>query len=126
MISDVLEKISWDETTQEIASKTDADVVRALAKERLDVDDFLALISPAAVPHLEEMARLSRKYTQERFGKTISMYIPLYLSNACTNFCVYSVSTTTTRSRAPLSTTRRFSRNARRYESSARLKTCSS
>ena len=89
MFSDVLEKISWDETTQKIASKTDADVVRALAKERLDVDDFMALISPAAVPHLEEMARLSQKYTQERFGKTISMYIPLYLSNACTNFCVY-------------------------------------
>lgn len=70
MFSDVLEKISWDETTQKIASKTDADVVRALAKERLDVDDFMALISPAAVPHLEEMARLSQKYTQERFGKT--------------------------------------------------------
>lgn len=61
MFSDVLEKISWDETTQKIASKTDADVVRALAKERLDVDDFMALISPAAVPHLEEMARLSQK-----------------------------------------------------------------
>ncbi len=89
MFSEVLEKISWDETTRKIASKTDADVVRALAKERLDVDDFMALISPAAVPHLEEMARLSQKYTQERFGKTISMYIPLYLSNACTNFCVY-------------------------------------
>ena len=42
MFSDVLEKISWDETTQKIASKTDADVVRALAKERLDVDDFTA------------------------------------------------------------------------------------
>ena len=35
------------------------------------------------------MARKSQFYTQERFGKTISMYIPLYLSNACTNFCVY-------------------------------------
>ena len=89
MFSEVLDKISWDETTRRIASKTDADVIRALRKEHLDVDDFMALISPAAVPHLEEMARLSMKYTQERFGKTISMYIPLYLSNACTNFCVY-------------------------------------
>ena len=126
MFSDVLEKISWDETTQKIASKTDADVVRALAKERLDVDDFMALISPAAVPHLEEMARLSQKYTQERFGKTISMYIPLYLSTLALTSAYTAVSTTTTRSRALLSTTRRFSRNARRYESSARLKTCSS
>lgn len=89
MFSEVLDKISWDETTRRIASKTDADVIRALRKEHLDVDDFMAMISPAAVPHLEEMARLSMKYTQERFGKTISMYIPLYLSNACTNFCVY-------------------------------------
>lgn len=89
MFSEVLEKIDWDGTTRQIASKTEADVLRALKKEHLDVDDFMALISPAAVPHLEEMARLSMKYTQERFGKTISMYIPLYLSNACTNFCVY-------------------------------------
>ena len=89
MFSEVLDKISWDETTRRIASKTDADVIRALRKEHLDVDDFMAMISPAAVPHLEEMARLSMKYTQERFGKTISLYIPLYLSNACTNFCVY-------------------------------------
>ncbi len=79
----------FSEVLDKIASKTDADVIRALRKEHLDVDDFMALISPAAVPHLEEMARLSMKYTQERFGKTISMYIPLYLSNACTNFCVY-------------------------------------
>lgn len=89
MFSEVLEKIDWDVTTRQIASKTEADVLRALKKEHLDVDDFMALISPAAVSHLEEMARLSMKYTQERFGKTISMYIPLYLSNACTNFCVY-------------------------------------
>ncbi len=89
MFSEVLEKINWDETTARIASKTEADVRRALAKEHLDVDDFMALISPAAAPFIEEMARLSMKYTQERFGKTISMYIPLYLSNACTNFCVY-------------------------------------
>ena len=89
MFSDVLEKISWDETTQKIASKTDADVVRALAKERLDVDDFMALISPAAAAYLEPMARLSRRYTQERFGKTISMYIPMYITNSCTNSCIY-------------------------------------
>ncbi len=89
MFSEELEKFDWKETTQRIASKTESDVMRALQKENLDVDDFMALISPAATPHIEEMARLSMRYTQERFGKTISMYIPLYLSNACTNFCVY-------------------------------------
>ena len=64
MFSEVLEKIDWDETTRRIASKTNNDVIRALRKERLEPDDFMALISPAAEPHLEEMARLSMKYTQ--------------------------------------------------------------
>lgn len=89
MFSEELEKISWDETTERIRSAKDADVRRALAKERCGFDDFLALISPAAAPHLETMARLSRRLTEERFGKTISMFIPLYLTNSCTNSCVY-------------------------------------
>ena len=66
MFSDELEKISWEETTVRINSKTDADVRRALSKEHCDVEDFMALISPAAVPYLETMARLSKKYTEER------------------------------------------------------------
>ena len=48
MFSDELEKISWEETTKAIYSKTEADVIRALGKSRCDVDDFMALISPAA------------------------------------------------------------------------------
>ena len=89
MFSEELEKISWDETTKKIYAKTDADVRRALSKEHCNVDDFMALISPAAEPYLEQMAVLSRKYTQERFGKTMSLFIPLYLTNSCTNSCVY-------------------------------------
>jgi len=89
MFSDELKNISWEETTERIAHKTDMDVRRALAKQHCDVDDFMALISPAAEPYLETMARLSRKYTQERFGKTMSMFIPLYITNSCTNSCVY-------------------------------------
>lgn len=89
MFSDELLKISWDETTEKIASKTSADVRRALLKKRCDVDDFMALISPAAEPFLEQMAFLSRGYTLERFGRTMSMFIPLYLTNSCTNSCVY-------------------------------------
>ena len=93
MFSDELEKISWEETTKAIYSKTDADVRRALGKSgHLDVNDFMALISPAATPYLEVMARLSQKYTMERFGKTISMFVPLYITNSCTNSCVYWVS----------------------------------
>lgn len=89
MFSEEIEKISWEKTTEAILSKTEADVARALGKEHCSVDDFMALISPAAAPFLETMARLSKKYTEERFGKTISLFIPLYLTNSCTNSCVY-------------------------------------
>ncbi len=89
MFYDELKKYDWDETTAAIASKTETDVVRALSARRPDIDDFMALISPAAEKFIEPMARFSRKYTQERFGKTISMYIPMYVSNECTNHCVY-------------------------------------
>lgn len=89
MFSEQLKQISWDATTEQIYSMTDADVRRALSKSRLDVDDFMALISPAAEPYLEQMAQLSQRYTRERFGRTISMFIPLYLTNSCANGCVY-------------------------------------
>lgn len=89
MFSDELKNISWEETTRNISAKTDADVRAALAKNQLTVDDFMALISPAAEPYLEVMAQLSQKYTMARFGKTISLYIPLYLTNSCANGCIY-------------------------------------
>lgn len=90
----VIDSYNWDATTDAVMSKTlqqvDAALARAQANRgQLTVDDFMALISPAAATRLEEMAFLSRKYTQERFGKTISMYIPMYVSNACSNKCVY-------------------------------------
>lgn len=89
MFYDQLKKISWDETTARIYSKTEADVRRALSAKRPTIEDFMALVSPTATAYLEEMAQQSHHYTLERFGKTISMYIPLYVSNACTNQCVY-------------------------------------
>lgn len=89
MFSEELALFPWDETTRRIAAKSPRDVEIALGKERLDTDDFMALISPAAAAYLEPMARLSRQRTQERFGKIISMYIPMYITNSCTNSCVY-------------------------------------
>ena len=89
MFYDELKKYSWDATTQEILAMTSADVEAALSRPVATVRDFMALISPAAAPYIEQMAALSRRYTLERFGKTISMYIPMYVSNACTNHCVY-------------------------------------
>ena len=89
MFSDELEKYSWEDITACIASKRNRDVEIALGKEHLQLDDFMALVSPAAAPYIEHMAALSRLYTQERFGKTIQMYVPLYITNSCTNHCVY-------------------------------------
>ena len=71
MFSDELNKISWDEVSKEIYAKTDADVRRALQKESCDVNDFMALISPAAEPYLEQMAFLSRHYTFTRTNSPV-------------------------------------------------------
>ena len=89
MFSEELKKYDWEEMTRRIASTTPADVERALSKEHLSIDDFMALISPAASRYLEQMARRSQYHTRRRFGKTMSMYIPMYITNSCTNACVY-------------------------------------
>lgn len=90
MFSEYLEKnFNWDEVTERINSKTDRDVRRALASQHCTEEDFMALISPAAAPYLEQMAALSKQYTEARFGRTMSMFIPLYLTNSCTNSCIY-------------------------------------
>ena len=89
MFSEEIEKLSWEEITRSIYAKTEADVRRVLNKEHCTIDDFMVLISPAATPYLEEMAVLSKRYTEERFGRTMSLFIPLYLTNSCANSCVY-------------------------------------
>ena len=89
MFSEEINNLSWEEITRKIYSQTESDVRRALSKEHCTVDDFMALISPAATPFLEEMAVLSKRYTEERFGRTMSLFIPLYLTNSCANSCVY-------------------------------------
>ena len=58
MFSEELEKYSWEETTREIYSKTAADVELALSKSQLAIDDFMALISPAAEKYLEPMPKI--------------------------------------------------------------------
>lgn len=87
---ELLNKYSWQEITERIYAKNENDVLNALNKStRRNTEDFMALASPAAEKYLEEMAQLSSKLTKKRFGKTIQLYIPLYLSNACSNECVY-------------------------------------
>ena len=89
MFSDILNEYNWDEVKASIYAKTSTDVELALHKTKRDIEDFKALISPAAAPYLEQMAQVSHKVTQKRFGKTVQMYEPLYLSNECHNVCTY-------------------------------------
>lgn len=85
----IFEHYNWDETKASIQAKTSDDVRKALLQEKCSLEDFKALISPAAAPFLEEMALKSKRLTQQRFGKTINLYIPIYLSNECQNICTY-------------------------------------
>jgi 2-iminoacetate synthase len=68
---------------------TIADVERALRASRLTLHDFAALLSPAATPRLEAMAQRSHDLTLRRFGPTVRMFAPLYLSNECVSVCTY-------------------------------------
>jgi thiazole biosynthesis protein ThiH len=92
--ADIIGEYDWDETIRMVEAASAEDVERVLKKaaankKQLSPDDFAVLISDAATPRLEEMAAMSKRFTDERFGKTISMYIPMYVGNACTNKCVY-------------------------------------
>lgn len=68
---------------------TGAAVDRALTADRPDLFDFAALISPAAAGRLEDLAQLSRRICERRFGRTVQLYAPLYVSNECVETCTY-------------------------------------
>lgn len=82
-------ELDWDDITLRINSKTAADVERALAAQKLTRDDFMALLSPSTSQFLEPLAQKAQYLTRQRFGNTVSFYVPLYLSNLCANDCTY-------------------------------------
>lgn len=90
---DIIDQYSWEGIIENIRKATVADVAeilgRAKAGRPISPQDLGILLSPAASGSLEEMARLAKAFTDERFGKTVSLYIPMYVSNACTNKCIY-------------------------------------
>lgn len=88
---DLWRKHDFAQTSHAIQNKTAANVRHALGRvcAGLDLDDLQALLSPAAVPFLEEMAQLSHQRTVERFGRTMQIFAPLYLTNVCHNVCTY-------------------------------------
>ncbi len=89
--AEVLARLPVDYLLEEARSATPARVQRALATAPLDrtLADFAALLSPAAVDRIHDVAAASRKLTLARFGRTMHMYAPLYLSNECLTTCVY-------------------------------------
>lgn len=87
--SDRWRQLEWDDIRLRINSKTAADVERALAAKQLTRDDMMALLSPAAANYLEPLAQRAQRLTRQRFGNTVSFYVPLYLSNLCANDCTY-------------------------------------
>ena len=87
--SGFVEQADWQALTALHQNKSEQDVQRALSKTKRDIDDFAALISPAAEPYLFEMVAKSEQLTLQRFGNTVSLFAPLYLSNTCANECSY-------------------------------------
>lgn len=88
-IKETLNQYDWKEIQKAVENCKTSDVEASLNRPKRSVMDFLNLISPAAEPFLEQMAQLSNQLTQQRFGKTIQLYAPLYLSNECQNICTY-------------------------------------
>lgn len=86
---DYLQRYDFEALREAIYRKTPQEVEEALRRPDRTEQDFMALISPAAVPYLEAMAHAANRLTVERFGRTIQLYLPLYLSNVCSNSCVY-------------------------------------
>lgn len=68
---------------------TPEDVQRAIAASDRGLEDFAALLSPAALPFLEEIAQAARRETRKHFGNSIYMFTPVYIANYCENYCIY-------------------------------------
>lgn len=87
--SDVCEKVISQMQEYDYSKYTAKDVKAALEHEVCSIEDFKALLSPAAEPFLEEMAQRARMETSRHFGNTVYLFTPLYIANYCENYCVY-------------------------------------
>ena len=87
--SDVCGKVMAQMKQYEADRYTAKDVRAALEHETCTIEDFKALISPAAEPFLEQMAERARRETSKHFGNTVYLFTPLYIANYCENYCVY-------------------------------------
>lgn len=84
-----VETLPLDELRDVAGHATDSAVQRALAADHPDLRDFAALLSPSAERRLEAIAQRSAEITKQRFGRTVQLFAPLYLSNECVETCTY-------------------------------------
>lgn len=87
--SDICEKVISQMESYDYSKYTARDVRAALEHETCSVEDFKALLSPAAEPFLEQMAERAKLETSRHFGNTVYLFTPLYIANYCENYCVY-------------------------------------
>ena len=87
--SDVTQKVMEHMKSYNPDDYTARDVRAALSHDTCTVEDFKALLSPAAQPFLEQMAQRAQIETQKHFGNTVYIFTPLYIANYCENYCVY-------------------------------------
>ena len=87
--SDIMDRVIEEMNSYDADIYTAKDVKEALAAETCSVDNFKALLSPAALPFLEEIAQKAQKETRKHFGNSVAIFTPLYIANYCENYCVY-------------------------------------
>ena len=87
--SDIMDRVIAEMNSYDADIYTAKDVKEALAAETCSVDNFKALLSPAALPFLEEIAQEAQKETRKHFGNSVAIFTPLYIANYCENYCVY-------------------------------------
>lgn len=87
--SDIRQKVLDQMNAYDPSSYTAKDVQEALSHEICSIEDFKALLSPAALPFLEQMAKKAQTETRKHFGNCVYLFTPLYIANYCENYCVY-------------------------------------
>ncbi|MDO4947445.1 MAG: 2-iminoacetate synthase ThiH [Fibrobacter sp.] len=87
--SDIYGKVMGHVDSVDFSKYTARDVLAALDHHTCTVEDFKALLSPAAAPFLEKMAQKAKLETSKHFGNTVYFFTPLYIANYCENYCVY-------------------------------------
>ena len=89
LASDIMDRVIEAADHFDYDRYTADDVRRALARDNRTPEDFAALLSPAALPFLEEIAQAAQRETRKHFGNSIYMFTPLYIANYCENYCIY-------------------------------------